>query len=57
MTQGIVVKYNGNQRYATTAITRAILRDIAAKVNVPLQVGSDWLCKTSCCAKAVETSF
>lgn len=35
--KGIVVKYNGNQRYATTAITRAILRDIAAKINVPLQ--------------------
>ena len=36
--QGVVIKINSNQRYATTAITTAILRQIATKVNVPLQV-------------------
>lgn len=34
---GIVVKINANQRYATTAITSAILRQVANKCNVPLQ--------------------
>lgn len=38
--QGIVVKFNANQRYATTAITTAILRQVAAQVGVPLQVGN-----------------
>jgi len=36
--QGPVLKYNGNQKYATTAITAGILRLVAEKVNVPLQV-------------------
>ncbi|XP_074652205.1 aspartyl aminopeptidase-like [Tubulanus polymorphus] len=35
--KGIVVKINANQRYATTSITSAILRQIAKIVNVPLQ--------------------
>uniref|UniRef100_UPI00358F291F aspartyl aminopeptidase isoform X4 n=1 Tax=Myxine glutinosa TaxID=7769 RepID=UPI00358F291F len=35
--EGPVLKYNSNQRYATTAVTAAILRDIAARVDVPLQ--------------------
>jgi len=36
--QGVVIKFNTNQRYATTAITASIVRLIASKVNVPLQV-------------------
>ncbi|ESO86808.1 hypothetical protein LOTGIDRAFT_220342 [Lottia gigantea] len=35
--KGIVIKFNANQRYATTAITTAILREIARKVDVPIQ--------------------
>ena len=36
--QGPALKFNGNQRYATTAITAAILREIASRCGVPLQV-------------------
>ncbi|KAH3699448.1 aspartyl aminopeptidase-like isoform X2 [Dreissena polymorpha] len=35
--KGIVVKINSNQRYTSTAITMAILREIAGKAEVPLQ--------------------
>jgi len=35
--KGIVVKTNTNQRYATTSITTAILRQVAEKAAVPLQ--------------------
>ncbi|CAL1536040.1 unnamed protein product [Lymnaea stagnalis] len=35
--KGIVIKFNSNQRYATTGITATILRQIAKKVSVPLQ--------------------
>ncbi|XP_033730470.1 aspartyl aminopeptidase-like [Pecten maximus] len=35
--QGYVVKFNANQRYATTAITTAILREVAKAAGVPLQ--------------------
>lgn len=34
---GMVVKFNANQRYATTAITTAMLREVAARCNQPLQ--------------------
>ncbi|XP_019853573.1 PREDICTED: aspartyl aminopeptidase-like [Amphimedon queenslandica] len=34
---GPVLKLNANQRYATTAITASILREIAKKASVPLQ--------------------
>jgi len=34
---GMVVKFNANQRYATTAITTAMFREVAARADVPLQ--------------------
>ncbi|RUP49756.1 peptidase M18 [Jimgerdemannia flammicorona] len=37
MHQGVVVKINANQRYATTAATMLILKEIAKKNGVPLQ--------------------
>jgi len=45
--KGVVVKINPNQRYATTAVTHAILKQIALKADVPLQkfvVRNDSLC-------------
>jgi len=35
--KGVVVKANANQRYATTSVTRSILREIARVANCPLQ--------------------
>jgi aspartyl aminopeptidase len=35
--KGPVLKFNGNQRYATTAITASILREVSAKCQIPLQ--------------------
>jgi aspartyl aminopeptidase len=37
MNQGVVIKQNANQRYATTGVTTLILRQVAKKRNVPLQ--------------------
>ncbi|RKO99883.1 hypothetical protein CXG81DRAFT_13910 [Caulochytrium protostelioides] len=34
---GVVVKQNANQRYATTSVTRAVLRRVADAAGVPLQ--------------------
>ena len=36
--KGPVLKFNGNQRYATTAITASMMRVVAEKCNIPLQV-------------------
>lgn len=41
MNKGIVIKFNANQRYATTAATTAILREVAKRVDVPLQASDD----------------
>mmetsp|Transcript_6397 Transcript_6397/g.15462 ORF Transcript_6397/g.15462 Transcript_6397/m.15462 type:complete len:474 (+) Transcript_6397:67-1488(+) len=35
--KGIVIKTNANQRYATTPLTAALLREVCAKASVPLQ--------------------
>ncbi|KHJ94018.1 aspartyl aminopeptidase [Oesophagostomum dentatum] len=34
---GVIVKVNVNQRYATTSTTHAVIKQIAAEANVPLQ--------------------
>ncbi|CAJ0600125.1 unnamed protein product [Cylicocyclus nassatus] len=44
---GVIVKINVNQRYATTSTTHAVIKQIAAEANVPLQkvvVRNDSLC-------------
>ena len=38
MHKGTVIKINANQRYATTAPTALILREIARRRNIPIQV-------------------
>mmetsp|Transcript_96837 Transcript_96837/g.215873 ORF Transcript_96837/g.215873 Transcript_96837/m.215873 type:complete len:476 (+) Transcript_96837:49-1476(+) len=43
--KGIVIKMNANQRYATTALTSALFREVCAKAAVPVQ---DFVVRNDC---------
>lgn len=38
MHKGTVIKVNANQRYATTAVTSMVLKELAKKHQIPIQV-------------------
>ena len=44
----VLKKINGNQKYGTTAITAGVLRDIASRVDVPLQVNNAHIYQEPC---------
>jgi aspartyl aminopeptidase len=37
MQKGVAIKYNANQRYATTSITAFLLKELARRHGVPMQ--------------------
>jgi len=37
MHKGVVIKYNANQRYATTSVTAFLIKELARRHNVPIQ--------------------
>jgi len=47
LNQGPVIKINANQRYATNAVTSAMMKELAAQIDLPIQtfvVRSDMAC-------------
>jgi aspartyl aminopeptidase len=47
LNQGPVIKVNANQRYATNAVTSAMVKELAAQIELPIQtfvVRSDMAC-------------
>lgn len=38
LNQGILIKYNGNQRYCTDAVSAAYFKELCRKANVPYQI-------------------
>jgi aspartyl aminopeptidase len=47
MHKGVVLKFNVNQRYATSSVTASVVREMARRHNIPLQdfsVGNDTPC-------------
>jgi aspartyl aminopeptidase len=47
LNQGPVIKVNANQRYATNAVTSALVKELAAQIDLPIQtfvVRSDMAC-------------
>jgi Aminopeptidase I zinc metalloprotease (M18) len=48
MNKGVVVKTNANQRYATSAVSSFLLKQVAACAGVPLQVGDGWYVPSLC---------